>query len=308
MEASTPHFFSDCLNLDGDPIMGDDPSSAYPIPTTSPFVGGPSVWSQAQDVTIDPAFSYFDESFGTGRDDGYVDREVNSASSTTTPTTQYSVVTKQSVASSNTSISSKSEDEDKKPKTRKNTRKRTAAAATTMPTTTSTAGVAKSSRTRSGSTTLIKSEDESKRNKFLERNRIAAYKCRQKKKEWVNELEERTKGLETRHSTLQHELNALATEVSEMKNQLMAHAGCHDPNITRWIENEARRFVQNDSRRISHGSVASSICDFFDTPRGYGRDDSISSMSPQSPTFGYDHMPDVLFDPALVIPKTEDED
>jgi hypothetical protein len=40
------------------------------------------------------------------------------------------------------------------------------------------------------------------------------------------------------------EYNGLLGEVSRMKNQIMAHANCHDPNIDKWIENEARRFVQ----------------------------------------------------------------
>lgn len=86
--------------------------------------------------------------------------------------------------------------------------------------------------------------DASRRDKFLERNRIAASKCRQRKKEWVNGLEEAKNGLESRNSQLQMEYNGLLGEVSRMKNQIMAHASCHDPNIDKWIDNEARRFVQ----------------------------------------------------------------
>ncbi|CAI4214814.1 unnamed protein product [Parascedosporium putredinis] len=86
--------------------------------------------------------------------------------------------------------------------------------------------------------------DHTKRDKFLERNRIAASKCRQRKKEWINGLEEAKNGLETQNSHLQMEYNGLLSEVSRMKNQIMAHANCHDPNIDKWIENEARRFVQ----------------------------------------------------------------
>lgn len=86
--------------------------------------------------------------------------------------------------------------------------------------------------------------DNTKRDKFLERNRIAASKCRQRKKEWINGLEETKNGLETQNSHLQMEYNGLLGEVSRMKNQIMAHANCHDHNIDKWIENEARRFVQ----------------------------------------------------------------
>jgi hypothetical protein len=88
-----------------------------------------------------------------------------------------------------------------------------------------------------------------KRDKFLERNRVAASKCRQKKKEWVNDLEDQKFGLESQNSHLQMEYNGLLGEVSRMKNQIMAHANCKDRNIDKWIENEARRFVQTTSER-----------------------------------------------------------
>ena len=102
----------------------------------------------------------------------------------------------------------------------------------------STESTTKRSRARSTA------DDGSRRDKFLERNRIAASKCRQRKKEWVSGLEEAKNGLETQNSQLQMEYNGLLGEVSRMKNQIMAHASCHDPNIDKWIDNEARRFVQ----------------------------------------------------------------
>jgi hypothetical protein len=49
-------------------------------------------------------------------------------------------------------------------------------------------------------TTLVKREDseserEEQREKFLERNRFAASKCRVKKKQWTNRLEEQARKL-----------------------------------------------------------------------------------------------------------------
>ncbi|KAK3945009.1 transcription factor atf21 [Diplogelasinospora grovesii] len=87
-------------------------------------------------------------------------------------------------------------------------------------------------------------EEEQKRSKFLERNRIAASKCREKKKQYVTELEETKLDLEAQHAHLQMEYNGLLGEVSGLKHDLMAHAKCNDPNIDRWLNNEARRFVQ----------------------------------------------------------------
>ncbi|UKZ72540.1 hypothetical protein TrVFT333_000170 [Trichoderma virens FT-333] len=89
-----------------------------------------------------------------------------------------------------------------------------------------------------------KKEDAAQRSKNLERNRIAASKCRQKKKEWVLELEETKSGMELRHNSLRVEYFALLDEVTRIKNQLMAHAGCNDPNINFWIEKEALRYVE----------------------------------------------------------------
>lgn len=90
-------------------------------------------------------------------------------------------------------------------------------------------------------------EDEHKRNKFLERNRVAASKCREKKKKYVSSLEQTKIGLEAQHAHLQMEYNGLLGEVSGLKHHLMAHAKCNDPNINRWLNNEARRFVQTSN-------------------------------------------------------------
>lgn len=87
-------------------------------------------------------------------------------------------------------------------------------------------------------------KDEERRVKFLERNRIAASKCREKKKLFVSDLEETKIDLEARHAQLQLEYNGLLSEVSGLKHRLMAHAKCGDPNIDSWLSNEARRFVQ----------------------------------------------------------------
>ncbi|KAM7221742.1 transcription factor atf21 [Rhypophila decipiens] len=99
-------------------------------------------------------------------------------------------------------------------------------------------------RTRKESNT---GEEEQKRSKFLERNRIAASKCREKKKQYVSDLEETKIGLEMQHANLQMEYNGLLGEVSGLKHHLMAHAKCNDPNIDRWLDNEARRFVQTSN-------------------------------------------------------------
>ncbi|KAF5668121.1 transcription factor atf21 [Fusarium heterosporum] len=87
-------------------------------------------------------------------------------------------------------------------------------------------------------------EGSEKRDKFLKRNRIAASKCRQKKKEWVSNLEDTRYSLEHENNALHKQYNGLVDELSTIKNQLMQHASCNDANIDQWLDNEAKKFVQ----------------------------------------------------------------
>jgi cyclic AMP-dependent transcription factor ATF-2 len=100
-------------------------------------------------------------------------------------------------------------------------------------------------------------EEDHKRNKFLERNRIAASKCREKKKQYVTELEDRKSALEFHNHQLRVEFDALVGEISELKHQLMAHAKCNDPHIDLWLQKEAAKFVQTtDAGAYAQSSMA----------------------------------------------------
>lgn len=124
-------------------------------------------------------------------------------------------------------------------------------------------------RTKRQSNTV---EEDRRRRKFLERNRIAASKCREKKKQYVSELEETKIELEAQHTQLQMEANALIAEISTLKHRLMAHAKCNDANIDRWLNNEARRFVQTNNELFGQPFLA-----FAPGPQ-----DAISTGSPRS--------------------------
>lgn len=85
--------------------------------------------------------------------------------------------------------------------------------------------------------------DDPKRNKALQRNRIATSKCREQKKAQVRELETYKTKLEHKNNSLQQEYTCLVRDVTQLKNQLMAHAGCNDIRIDSWITSEAIHFV-----------------------------------------------------------------
>ncbi|XP_070770724.1 cyclic AMP-dependent transcription factor ATF-2 isoform X1 [Enoplosus armatus] len=71
------------------------------------------------------------------------------------------------------------------------------------------------------------SEDpDEKRRKFLERNRAAASRCRQKRKVWVQSLEKKADDLNSMNGQLQSEVTLLRNEVAQLKQLLLAHKDC----------------------------------------------------------------------------------
>lgn len=67
---------------------------------------------------------------------------------------------------------------------------------------------------------------EVKRLKFLERNRQAALKCRQKKKVWESELQQRSDLVQQRNKELRATVQELKEEALALKSQLLAHTDC----------------------------------------------------------------------------------
>lgn len=68
--------------------------------------------------------------------------------------------------------------------------------------------------------------DEEKRKNFLERNRQAALKCRQRKKAWLANLQAKVEYLTSDNETLTQTVNSLREEISSLRNVLVAHKDC----------------------------------------------------------------------------------
>lgn len=77
-----------------------------------------------------------------------------------------------------------------------------------------------------------------KRAKFLERNRLAAAKCRTKKKQWTNNLEAAARQASQQTRELQAIVQSLRDQVLECKTQLLVHQGCDCHQIQRYLMNE----------------------------------------------------------------------
>lgn len=89
-------------------------------------------------------------------------------------------------------------------------------------------------------------DDKVKRDRYLERNRIAASKCRQKKKEHTKGLESRFKEQSDKKDALMAEFAQLRMEVLGLKSKVLEHAKCGDRLIGRHLEHSAMTITQSD--------------------------------------------------------------
>ncbi|KJZ73905.1 hypothetical protein HIM_06798 [Hirsutella minnesotensis 3608] len=71
-----------------------------------------------------------------------------------------------------------------------------------------------------------KMTDEEKRKNFLERNRVAALKCRQRKKQWLANLQTKVEMFSSENDALTAQITQLREEVVNLKTLLLAHKDC----------------------------------------------------------------------------------
>jgi len=76
---------------------------------------------------------------------------------------------------------------------------------------------------------------EEKRSRLLERNRIAAAKCRQKKKQAQESLQQQASDLTQKNTTMHSLVNDLREEALKLKNQLLAHSTCNCNVIQEYV-------------------------------------------------------------------------
>lgn len=89
-------------------------------------------------------------------------------------------------------------------------------------------------------------QERAKRAKFLERNRLAASKCRQKKKEHTQLLEVRYKEQSEKKELLVGEIARLRSEILSLKNEVLKHAQCGDEPIKLHLAQMVKRITDND--------------------------------------------------------------
>jgi hypothetical protein len=96
---------------------------------------------------------------------------------------------------------------------------------------------------------------DSKRKKFLERNRLAASKCRQKKKEWATHLEEHARFQAQENKVLRASVAQLRDECLYLKSFLLStHSGCRCVGVKDYFMKEAQL-----SQQVAAGIAAGGV-------------------------------------------------
>ena len=96
---------------------------------------------------------------------------------------------------------------------------------------------------------------DAQRAKVLERNRIAASKCREKKKTQAAELERTARALKRRQADMQLAAAGLREQVMGLKAELLEHVDCGCARIRDFFDRELDRVTRTDSRNGRDGYV-----------------------------------------------------
>lgn len=124
-----------------------------------------------------------------------------------------------------------------------------------------------------------------KRSKFLERNRVAASKCRQKKKEWTQNLENRARELQKNNHQLRMVVDSCRQEVLFLKGELLKHSQCDCEQIQTFIKSGGNDFAEHKQEDYPHKREISPIGSIPRSCLGSINDESgLSDFGSTSPT------------------------
>ena len=90
----------------------------------------------------------------------------------------------------------------------------------------------------------MSNQDGNRRSRFLERNRLAASKCRQKKKQWVENLEVKARNFQAQFKQLSHIVDSLKEEILYLKVEMVRHKDCEGSEIQKCIQVDDEAFAE----------------------------------------------------------------
>lgn len=114
--------------------------------------------------------------------------------------------------------------------------------------------IRKSKKNNNSEGSVVERENEisdQKRRKFLERNRVAASKCRQKKKQWMQELETNARKAQSDSKHLHGMVGILREELLRLKGELLKHSSCGCEQISTYLLNEATKVAEGAHRSMT---------------------------------------------------------
>ncbi|KAH6983798.1 hypothetical protein EDB80DRAFT_756941 [Ilyonectria destructans] len=140
------------------------------------------------------------------------------------------------------------------------------------------------------------------RRRILERNRIAATKCRLRKRDEASALASREQAMEEKNRYLSTCFDQLTAEIYHLKTQLLRHTDCNCVLIQKYIANEARKSVDG----LLSCSSAFQLPDGLIPPHHRGSSgrrisgtDSLSIQTPEMESSRSSEVGDNLFDMVL---------
>ncbi|KAF4463361.1 Transcription factor atf21 [Fusarium albosuccineum] len=133
-----------------------------------------------------------------------------------------------------------------------------------------------------------------RRRRILERNRIAATKCRLRKRDEASALASREQAMEDQNRYLSSCFDALTAEIYHLKTQLLQHTDCNCVLIQKYIANEAKKTVDgllscSSAFQMDHDSM--SECRQGSSNSGTSPTESLGVPTPEfegvSPTWSH---------------------
>ncbi|KAH7113226.1 hypothetical protein B0J11DRAFT_497493 [Dendryphion nanum] len=130
----------------------------------------------------------------------------------------------------------------------------------------------------------------SARQSHLEKNRVAAHKCRQRKKEYIGGLEARAREFSSKNKALKDNVAMLREEVLTLKNEVLRHAGCGFWAVDEYLARcagdllgmERPKNLQTSSTTRYNSQMVSPILSTMDPTKAQRATSAESLSTPQS--------------------------
>jgi hypothetical protein len=138
---------------------------------------------------------------------------------------------------------------------------------------------------------LTKEQEEAKRKKFLERNRVAADKCRQNRKKWIDDLQTKAHMLSHDNAEKKATIQQLEEELAMLKSTAFIHSReCNKHGMTAWVDHEASRIQHLGGAHAQTKRQSDDVMSHY----SHGSQDSPSSTSRPQSSRGYGSVSDAL--------------